>query len=109
EWKEFSASGKTAQPPAVKPKHLAHVQTDSFATGGSWALDVSIERQENHSRYSNVQHSWFFPRRLRFHQAFLEFYQSNPPGGEYRHTRATANGSLSLFAGFGEELPPITL
>lgn len=109
EWKEFSASGKKTQPPATIPSHLAHVQSGSLATNGSWALDVSIERQENHSRFINVRHSWFFPRRLRFVQAFLASYESMHEGREYRNTRATAHGALSFFASFGEELPTINL
>jgi hypothetical protein len=109
EWKEFGASGDKTQPPAVMPKHIVHVQSKNYATTGSWALDVSIERQENHSRYSNVRHRWFFPRRLRFHQAFCGYYESKQDGREYRHTRATRHGSLALFAGFGEELPAINL
>ena len=109
ELKEFSASGQTTQPPAILPQHLSNVQGNSFATSGSWALDVTIERQENHSRYSNVRHSWYFTRRLRFHQAFLGSYESTHAGREDRRTRADAKGALSLFAGFGEELPSITI
>lgn len=109
EWKEFPAVGDKAHPPVVMPSHIAHLQSQNFATSGSWALDVDIERQENHSRYSNVRHKWFFPRRLRFHQAFLGFYESKGWGREYRHTRANALGALSLYAGFGEELPTINL
>jgi hypothetical protein len=109
EWKEFAASGDKVQLSAVVPRHIAYVQSRNFATGGSWALDVRIERQENHSRYSNVRHEWFFPRRLRFHQAFLGYYEAKNENREYRHTRATLAGALTLFAGFGEELPAINV
>jgi len=109
EWKEFSAAGTEAKPPLVVPKHLAHAQTRSLATSGCWGLDLTIERQQNHSRYSNVRHTWFFPRRLRFHRAFLDFYEGMQEGKEYRQTRANAHGSLSLFASLGEDLPPINL
>jgi hypothetical protein len=109
DWKEFSATGEKTQPPAAVPKHISHVQGRNYATTGSWGLDVAIERQENHSHYSNIRHLWFFPRRLRFHQAFLPYYEAKYEGREYRHTRATTKGSLSLFAGFGEELPAINL
>jgi hypothetical protein len=109
EWKDFSASENKIYPPTILPRHIAFIQNDSLATVGAWALDVHIQRQENHSRYSNVRHSWFFPRRLRFHRAFLEFYEAKSEGREYRHTRATAQGFLSLFAGFKEVLPSITI
>jgi hypothetical protein len=109
EWKEFSALGDKIHPPAMLPRHIAFVQSGSLATSGAWALDVRIERQESHSRYSNVRHDWFFPRRLRFHRAFLDFYEAKSEGHEYRHTRATVRGFLSLFAGFKEELPTIII
>ncbi|RTL77540.1 MAG: hypothetical protein EKK36_01980 [Bradyrhizobiaceae bacterium] len=109
EWKEFPADGASVRPPPITPEHIVHVQTSNYATSGAWALDVSLERQENHSRYSNVRHIWYFPRRLRFHEAFCSFYESRHQGVEFRHTRATRHGSLSLFAGFGEELPSIKL
>jgi hypothetical protein len=109
EWKEFGASGNKVQPPAVVPRHLAFIQSSSFATGGSWALELNIERQENHSRYSNIRYRWFFSRRLRFHRAFREFYASKSGLREHRHTRSTSKGLLSLFAEYGEELPSITI
>jgi hypothetical protein len=109
EWKEVTASGDKVQPSAVIPRHIDHVQSRNFATSGSWAQDVRIERQENHSRYSNVRHQWFFPRRLRFHQAFLGYYEAKSEDREYRHTRATLGGALTLFAGFGEQVPAINM
>ncbi len=109
EWKEFPTSGKKASPPLVTPKHIAHVQSGTFATGGAWALDISIERQENNSRYSNVRHRWFFPRRLRLHRSFLAYYDSTDGGRETRYTRGNANGSLVLFASLNEELPALTV
>jgi rubrerythrin len=109
EAKEFPASGEPIRPPNIVPRHLAHVQSRSLATMGSWALDITIERKENLSRYTNVRHTWHFPRRLRFHKAFREDYESTHEGREYRHARANAAGGLTLFAGFGEEVPPITI
>ncbi len=109
EWKDFPAGGDKAKPPAVIPNHIAHLQSRNFAASGAWVLDVIIERQDNHSRYENVRHRWFFPRRLRFHEAFLGTHESKHEGREYRHTRATASGYLSLFSSFGEELPAINI
>jgi hypothetical protein len=109
EWKEFPALGGRAKPPLVTPGHIAHVQSGSYVTGGAWALDVGIERQENNSRYYNIRHNWFFPRRLRLHGAFLNSYQSNDGGLEIRYTRGNANGSLVLFASFNEDLPALTI
>jgi hypothetical protein len=109
EWKEFPASGRKASPPSVTPKHISHVPSSSYATGGAWALDISIERQENNARYANVRHRWFFPRRLRLHRAFLGSYDSTDGGRETRYTRGNANGSLVLFASLNEELPVLTI
>ena len=108
EWKEFPANGDKAQPPVVTPKHIEHIQSRNYATNGAWALDVNIQRQENHSRYINVRHRWYFPRRLRFHEAFLKSYESEE-GREYRHTRANSHGHLTLFGSFGQDLPAIEL
>ncbi|MCA1393777.1 hypothetical protein I6F20_32690 [Bradyrhizobium sp. IC3123] len=109
EWKEFSAAERQVKPPQVVPKHLNHIQVESFATTGSWAVDVSLERRESHSRYSNVRHNWHFPRRLPLHGAFLHSYESSHSGREWRWTRANAQGSLVLFAGLNEALPVITI
>lgn len=108
EWKEFLVS-KATRPPLVLPEHLAQVQVENFATSGSWGIDVTIERQENHSRYSHGRHDWFFPRRLRLHQAFLPYYEHTKSGRELRHTRANGHGALTLFAGLGEEVPSIEI
>ncbi|NVO15855.1 MAG: hypothetical protein HXX10_17615 [Rhodoplanes sp.] len=109
QWKEFPATGQQVRPPMVEPSHIEHVQSKNFAVDGSWAMDVRFERQENHSRFSNIRHQWHFPRRLRFHQAFLGYHEAKDQGREYRHTRTTGEGTLTLFAGLGEQPPVIAL
>ncbi|MFN4166318.1 MAG: hypothetical protein ACK4GK_17215 [Ferrovibrio sp.] len=54
--------------PLIKPYHLTFTP-DSALSIGVWAVDLSIERNENHSRYSNRPHLWLFPRRLRLDQS----------------------------------------
>lgn len=108
EGKEFAATGQSTKPPLATPKHMEGAAS-SYATMGAWALDLSIQRQDNLSRYSNVRHSWFFPRRLRFHKAFAKAYEGPWPARERRNPRATVGGKLVLYGELGEDLPTVTL
>ncbi|MBY0549694.1 MAG: hypothetical protein K2W95_20620 [Candidatus Obscuribacterales bacterium] len=56
--------------PLHKPTHVqASNQKGNF--GGIWAVDLTIDRKEDHSRISNMPHVWNFPRRLRLDTAVL--------------------------------------
>lgn len=107
-WREFSAEGTSAKPPAARPAHIQGLQGPSRATVGAWALDLDIERQNNLTRFSNVRHKWRLPRRLRMHGAFQKPYDG-PAGSHYRFPRSSREGSLVLFTEFEEDPPTITL
>lgn len=81
--------------PLVAPFHLRDI-TIGPTTGGTWAVDLRIDRNEDHSPYDNQHHRWMFPRRLRLEQAVrLENYGS----GRMMLTplpRPTEEGGLSL-------------
>jgi hypothetical protein len=109
QWKEFPAVGAAIRPPTAMPAHLQSVQGPSMAAVGAWALDVDIERQNNLTRFSNVQHSWCLPRRLRMHGAFLKPYEGPKVGSRLRCPRASREGHLVLFTECGEDPPAIAL
>ncbi len=106
-WREFPAGGNDIRPPAVLPDHLQGLQGLSSTTQGIWALDLDIERQNNLARAANVLHRWRLPRRLRMHGAFRPPYPDST--GRLRYSRTSREGYLSVFSGFGEEPPTISI
>ena len=108
QWREFAAGGTDVRPPAVLPDHLQGLQSPSSATQGVWALDLDIERQNNLTQYINVRHRWRLPRRLRMHGAFCKPYEDST-GGRWRYPRSSREGYLTIFSGFDEEPPTISL
>ena len=107
-WREFPAEGTEFRPPAALPGQLQGLQSPSGATEGAWAIDLDIERQNNLTRFSNVRHKWRLPRRFRMHGAFCRPYEGTT-GGQIRYPRSSREGFLSVFIGFREEPPPISL
>ncbi|WP_426131678.1 hypothetical protein [Pararhizobium sp. PWRC1-1] len=82
--------------PCVRPWH-----TEDFPLGpttvGSWLCDIDMQRAEDHSRYSNVEHRWIFPRRLALHRGVrMENYGAKTLGLQ-PPTRPTERGSLSVW------------
>ena len=107
-WNHFLTQGAELRPPPTLPGHLQGVQSPSSATEGEWALDLDIERKNNLTRYSNVRHRWRLPRRLRMHGAFVQ-PDYGLTGHRIRYPRSTREGFLSVFTGFGEEPPTISI
>jgi hypothetical protein len=54
--------------PLTPPWHVKDV-SPSGLTRGVWAVDLSLERAEDHSTFTNERHIWKWPRRLRLEQA----------------------------------------
>ncbi|MGC4024176.1 MAG: hypothetical protein QM744_02815 [Mesorhizobium sp.] len=106
-WKRFELDGPTVHPPAPLIAHLQGIQTPSRATAGLWAIDLDLERETNHSRYSNVRNRWLLPRRLRMTGAFLRPYQGRL--NNLCTPRTTVEGHLTAYLGFDEECPAVTL
>jgi hypothetical protein len=94
--------------PLTVPFHLRDIAIGP-TTGGTWAVDLRIDRSEDHSPYDNQRHRWMFPRRLRLEQAVrLENY------GPDRMAltplpRPTGEGDLCLRDGLQWKRPIITL
>lgn len=108
-WKEHVSSGADVLPIKERPEHLRLVPT-AFLTPqlGAWAIDLNIERKENHSPYQNVQHNWCLPRRLRTTQTFIKPYRLNPPLGDNVQPRTTGYGAVTLYAGVTTSLPSVS-
>jgi hypothetical protein len=94
--------------PLVVPFHLRDASLGPTTTG-TWAADLRIERNEDHSPYDNQRHRWMFSRRLRLERAVrLENYGS----GRMALTplpRPTEEGDLSLRDGLDWKRPIISL
>lgn len=60
--------GNQLELPSTSPWHVRNFPHSTLATG-IWAVDLRIERAENHSASDNTPHIWMFPRRLRMEQA----------------------------------------
>lgn len=94
--------------PLTVPFHLRDMAIGP-TTGGTWAVDLRIDRHEDHSRYDNQRHRWMFPRRVRLEQAVrLENY------GPDRMAltplpRPTGEGDLCLRDSLQWKRPIITL
>jgi hypothetical protein len=58
---------------ASEPAHFIYIppQLRGFARG-QWIVELSIQRHNNLSRYSNVVDTWTLPRRLKIARAFTE-------------------------------------
>jgi hypothetical protein len=94
--------------PNVVPFHLKG-QSLGPTSSGAWAMDLRIDRNEDHSRYSNLMHRWMFPRRVRLESAVkVENY------GKGKHDflplpRPTNEGDLALWDGLDWKRPLITM
>ena len=56
--------------PIALPWHLSEASLPPSVRGGQWMVDLAIDREEDHCRFSNVVHQWVFPRRLRIDGTF---------------------------------------
>lgn len=82
--------------PCVRPWHTEDSPLGP-TTVGSWLCDIDIERTEDHSRYSNVVHHWWFPRRLALH-AGVRTENYGPSKLRLRpKTRPTERGRLAIW------------
>ena len=109
-WSESFSTGNELRLTTKEPEHLRHVPVSlSHPSMGAWAIDLDIERNVDHSPYSNVHHRWRLPRRLRVTQAFLKHYQLSKPLGEIVGPRVSSGGFLTLYATANFDLPKVRL
>jgi len=110
QWQENFVSDTSFCVAAPQPEYLRAFPRELLAPEtGAWAVDLDIERSNNHSQFDNVQHRWRLPRRLRVAGAFCNAYQLTQPHGRHIAPRASDEGYLTVFAAGEEPLPRITL
>lgn len=90
------ADGRAELPLAV-PWHLTETYLPPSVRTGQWMVDLSIERENDHCRFSNVVHEWLLPRRLRIDH-FFSVKRENTSSNLYPRycQRPTQSGLLSV-------------
>ncbi|WP_461425260.1 hypothetical protein [Gymnodinialimonas sp.] len=90
------ANGR-AELPLATPWHLSENHLPPGVRAGQWMVDLSIERENDHCKFSNVIHEWVLPRRLRIDPFFLISRESSSSQMYPRYCqRPTRSGSLSV-------------
>lgn len=95
--------------PLTPPWHIQNFSASS-RSWGIWAIDLKIDRREDHSRFSNRCHIWKFPRRFRFESA-VDFgnYLSNQSIVLPPPPRPTEAGNLTIWDSAEWTRPMLTL
>ncbi len=89
------ANGR-AEFPLATPWHLSEGYLPPSVRSGQWMVDLSIERENDHCKFSNVKHKWVLPRRLRIDPFFSINRDSSSSLIYPRYCqRPTRSGSLS--------------
>jgi hypothetical protein len=99
--------------PMVSPSHLPD-QKPAQLVHGIWAVNLTIDRLEDHSQFDNQPHVWTFPRRLRLEQSVklenyakdlaARFSQVRPPP-----PRPSREGDLTIWESAGWTRPVLIL
>ncbi|MBR2689657.1 hypothetical protein [Bosea sp. (in: a-proteobacteria)] len=109
-WVEQFASRNELRLSAVEPEHLRHTPPPlANPLTGAWALDLDIERDVDHSPFSNVKHRWRLPRRLRTTQAFIRQYNLDDGLGSIVLPRVSAGGFLTIYSSMNRPIPKIEI
>lgn len=90
------------------PEHLRHAPvTFQSEAEGLWAVDLNVERRDDHSPYDNVRDRWRLPRRLRVTNSFVRSYHLTDHHGPTLVPRVSRHGLLTLLTGGTGSLPVI--
>ncbi|MEQ8368042.1 MAG: hypothetical protein RIB61_15190 [Roseicyclus sp.] len=82
--------------PLATPWHLSENYLPPSVREGQWMVDLSIEREIDHCKFSNVVHEWILPRRLRIDPFFSISRESSSSRMHQRYCqRPTRFGRLS--------------
>ncbi|WP_156402061.1 hypothetical protein [Caulobacter sp. Root1472] len=109
-WTESHGLGDELRLIPPSPDHLRHAPVALIDQSiGTWAVDLDIARGIDHSPYTNVQHRWRLPRRLRVTRAFVAGYQLGGQHGAWISPRVCSGGFLTLFSAANAKLPKIIL
>lgn len=102
--------GQYLSVPFTLPWHLQEALPPPTIRSGSWMVDLTIEREVDHSRYSNVRQVWAFPRRLRLDRAFeLHVEAKQLWRQEEAYVRPTRTGQLAFAADLDQRSVDLTL
>ncbi len=85
-----------AELPLATPWHLSENYLPPGVRAGQWMVDLAIERENDHCKFSNVVHEWILPRRLRI-DPFFSINRDNSSSRIYPRycQRPTRSGFLS--------------
>lgn len=102
--------GQRISVPIALPWHLEEAMPPASMRAGSWMVDLSIEREVDHSQFSNVRHIWVLPRRIRLERAFkFEIEGSRFWDRQQAHARPTRTGELAFAANLEQRSVELTL
>ncbi|MGB3407655.1 MAG: hypothetical protein WBA67_09185 [Jannaschia sp.] len=88
-------TGRSERPLAT-PWHLSENYLPPSIREGQWMVDLSIQREIDHCKFSNVVHEWILPRRLRIDPFFSISRESSSSRMHRRYCqRPTRSGHLS--------------
>lgn len=89
------ANGR-AELPLATPWHLSENYLPPSVRTGQWMVDLSIERENDHCKHSNIVHEWILPRRLRI-DPFFSLSRDNASSQMFPRycQRPTRSGFLS--------------
>lgn len=106
---EATFQGNDVRIPSIMPWHLSEARPPAPIRNGRWMIDLSIDRLNDHSRFSNLTHHWVLPRRLRIQNAFNLSRNDSLSDFSTNFVRTNRFGLLSLTASFDAEPATITV
>jgi hypothetical protein len=89
--------GLRAPVPLAMPWHMKEAMPPAGLREGSWMANVTIDRLNDHCRYSNQRDVWLLPRRLHVERGFtLETEEDRDHANAGSLLRVTRDGSLAV-------------
>jgi hypothetical protein len=83
--------------PLAMPWYMKEMPPPAGLRGGSWMVDLAIDRLLDHCRFVNLRHAWLLPRRLRLERVFaVEREAVRDEAYESRVMRVMRGGQLSV-------------
>lgn len=102
--------GRRFAVPMILPWHLTESLPPSQMRNGSWMVDLSIEREVDHSQFSNIRHIWMLPRRIRIERSFsLHIDEKQRNAATNNLLRPSRLGELSFAANLDQRAVELTL
>lgn len=96
----------------VPPQFQEISQVPLPLRSGAWMLDIQLDRSANYSQYSNVDHWWALPRRLRLAYSFIERGSvSTRPDDSFLRLlpRVSSSGKLSVASSLSGNVPQLRI